>query len=98
VGLVPFLQARYLQLLQPGDLSLREGLIAEIGQRRAAPERHRLVEQPDGLCCRSGAKCVTALEDELLEFGYVKLRRENPQRIAGTGSNETSRGEDSPQS
>src|SRR5690348_16983595 len=35
VRLVPFLQASQLQFLQPGDLGLREGLVAEIGKRWA---------------------------------------------------------------
>ncbi len=42
----PLLQARQVQLLQPGDLGLRERLVTKIGQRRALPQRKRLVQRP----------------------------------------------------
>jgi hypothetical protein len=82
VRLVPFLQASQLQFLKPGDLGLREGLIAEIGQRRATPEQHRLVEQLDRLRGVSRGERIPSLEDELLELGGVELRREKPQQVA----------------
>ena len=37
------------ELLQPGDLGLREGLVAEVGEGRAAPERQRFAQ--GGRCC-----------------------------------------------
>ena len=42
VGLDALLQARQAQLLQPGDLGLRERLVAKIGQRRTLPQGERL--------------------------------------------------------
>ena len=36
------------QLLEPGDLGLRERLVGEVGQRRAAPERERALERGGG--------------------------------------------------
>jgi hypothetical protein len=70
-----------LHSLEPGDLGLREGLIAETGQRRETPEQHRLVEQLDRLRGVSGER-IPSLEDELLELGGVELRREKPQQVA----------------
>jgi hypothetical protein len=36
------------QVLEPGDLPLREGLVGELRQRRAAPQRQRLLERRNG--------------------------------------------------
>ena len=33
------------QLLEPLDLGLREGLVGEVGERRASPESERLAKQ-----------------------------------------------------
>ncbi len=41
VGLDPLLERDGAQLLEPGDLGLRERLVEEVGERRAAPERER---------------------------------------------------------
>ena len=45
VGLDPLLERRQPQLLEPFGLVPRERLVLELGQRRAAPERERLLEQ-----------------------------------------------------
>jgi hypothetical protein len=34
------------QLLQPRDLCLRERLVGDVGQRRSAPQRERVIEPP----------------------------------------------------
>ena len=44
VGLDALCQAVEARLLQAGDLGLGEGLVAEVGQRRAAPHRERLAQ------------------------------------------------------
>ena len=44
LGVDPLLEHRQLQLLEPRDLALREGLVAELLERRAAPEVKRVTE------------------------------------------------------
>ena len=44
VGLDPILDRDQPRLLEPGDLVLGERLIGEVGERRPAPERERLIE------------------------------------------------------
>ena len=48
VEIDPGLERNQTELLQAGDLALRERLVAKLGERRAAPERERLVEQLRG--------------------------------------------------
>ncbi|MBA3261287.1 MAG: hypothetical protein H0T69_02190 [Thermoleophilaceae bacterium] len=44
VGGDPILECRAAKLFQPADLGLRERLVAEIGERRAAPQRESTCE------------------------------------------------------
>ena len=63
------------KLLEPGDLSLCEGLVGEVRERGAAPEAERLVKQvgcPLGLVRRQRA---AAFLDESLEPLEVELTR-----------------------
>ena len=48
VGLDALLDDDGAQLLEPGDLRLRERLVDEVGERRAAPERERLAQRDLG--------------------------------------------------
>ena len=43
VVLDPPLEASETQLLEAGDLALREALVRELGERRPAPEQQRLL-------------------------------------------------------
>ena len=45
VGLDPLLERRQPQILEPAALDPRERLLAELGQRRAAPQPERLAQQ-----------------------------------------------------
>ena len=45
LGLDQLLERRDAQVVEPGDLALRERLVGEIRQRRAAPQRQRLLER-----------------------------------------------------
>ena len=45
IGLDPELERAHPQLLEPRDLRLRERLVREVPERRAAPERERLAKQ-----------------------------------------------------
>jgi hypothetical protein len=86
-----FLQAGQVQLLQPGDLGLREGLITEIGQRRAAPQRQRLVQHPGRLRRVALYDGIAAFADQPLELADVQFRREDPQRVARRRGDEPAR-------
>jgi hypothetical protein len=86
-----------LHSLDPGDLGLRERLIAETGQRRETPEQHRLVEQLDRLRGVSCGERIPFLEDELLELGGVELRREKPQQVARSRGDKAARRQHPPQ-
>ena len=48
IGLDPLLQRDRAQLLEPGDLRLRERLVEEVGERGATPERERLAQRALG--------------------------------------------------
>ena len=50
-GFDPFLEDGQVELLEPGDLLLRERVECELGQGRAAPERERLAQECRGLEC-----------------------------------------------
>ena len=44
IGVDPLLERRQPQLLETGDLGLRERLVGEVGERRPAPKRERLAQ------------------------------------------------------
>src|SRR5581483_10433189 len=69
VGFDPQLDRRRLQLLEPRDVRLRELLVGELGEGRAAPERERLVEQLG----RSGRRRGVCAGAERLEPRLVEL-------------------------
>ncbi len=57
IGLDPLLEHDRAELLEPGDLGLRERLVQEVRERGAAPEAERLAER--GSAAR-GSLCVRA--------------------------------------
>ena len=63
VGLDPLLERRQPELLEPAGLDPRERLLAELGQRRPAPEGERLAQQAR----RAAGVGVARLGDEPLE-------------------------------
>ena len=67
-----------VQLLQPADLPLRERLVGEVGERRAAPEGERLAEQ----CRPSVVRSVPRLRAQPLEPCEVDLSRIDAELIA----------------
>ena len=57
VGLDPFLDGGQAELLQAGDLLLRERVEGEVRERRAAPETQRLAEERRRLVrCAAGQR------------------------------------------
>ena len=75
VRLDAVLQRREAQLLESPDLVLRERLVGEVGERRPAPERQRLLEPRRG----GGRLFVPRLFDECLEARRVE--RIDAQRV-----------------
>jgi hypothetical protein len=81
-GLDALLERREPQVVEPRDLRLRERLVGEVGERRAAPECHRLVEhreRPLGVARRQG---TPALADQPLEPVRVERSRLQPELVA----------------
>ena len=80
------------QLLEPGDLSLRERVERDIGQRRPSPQPQRIVEQAPGGRSVAGQACRPRGLDQRLETPRVDrvgldrqaiARRHGLQRRAG---------------
>ena len=62
VGLDPLLQADQAQLLEPRDLGLGEGLVAEVGEGRPPPQRQGGPQHPrrlpgGWLACSASTAC-----------------------------------------
>ncbi len=69
LGFDPLLNRAEAQLLEAGDLALREGVVGEIGERAAAPERERVGEY-----CRSRLGLAPArLGANPLETGEIEV-------------------------
>ena len=81
VSLDPLLERLHLHLLEPHDLSLREGRKAEVGERRPAPERESLAQ----LLLRSfrlgGAQRSSSLFDKSAEPIEVELLRSDIEHV-----------------
>jgi hypothetical protein len=84
VGVDPLLERRQPQLLEPHDLGLRERLVGEVRERRAAPERERGA-QLVGRTRRLGPACLAA---QPLEDGEVELVPADVQHVAGRARGE----------
>ena len=80
VGVDAILDRRETELLQPGDLALRERLVPELGQRLPAPERERLAQAGRPLL---RIVALSRLRDQRLEPGQVDLAGRDLQQIAG---------------
>ena len=74
------LDRRETELLEPGDLALRECLASQLGQRLPAPERKRLAQAGRPL---ARIVALSRLRDQRLEPGDVDLAGRDPQEIAG---------------
>src|SRR4051812_19562301 len=75
VGLDPVLRRREAQLLETGDLGLRERLVQEVGEGGAAPERERRVEGAAGSAELARLEGRPALTCQLLEAHDVERVR-----------------------
>jgi hypothetical protein len=84
VGVDALLERREPQLLQPGDLRLRERLVGQVGERRPAPQAERLAQHPRG---RAGIGAA-GLGDQRLEARRVELRRVEAEHVARRAGDE----------
>ncbi len=78
--LEPLLQAAQTKLLEPRQLGLGEVGVAEISERRAAPERERPVECREG-CFRIVAQARTSLGEQGGKAVGVELARSDSERV-----------------
>ena len=78
VGVDPILQRRQPQLLQTGDLALRERLAPQIGQRLPPPQRQRITQPGRAI---TGILARTRPLDQQLKPRHVDLIRRRAQQI-----------------
>ena len=74
----PPLERVEAEVLEPGRLGLREGVVAEVGERRAAPQLERGGERGHR---RGRVACVRRLVDHALEARAVELAGTDPQDV-----------------
>src|SRR5579863_8846726 len=86
VGVDPFLKRRKTQLLETADRVLRERLVAELRERRPAPQRKRLAKLRGGLRRLSRI----ALVDEELEPVQVELVTPDTHEVPGRARDDRS--------
>jgi hypothetical protein len=79
VGVDALLERGEPQLVQPCDLGLRERLVGEVGERRAAPQRERLAQ----LLGRAGGLRPARLAAQPLEQREVQLVALHVEHVAG---------------
>src|SRR4029079_16301903 len=88
VGVDPILDRRDVQLLQPGNLGLREALVREVAQGCAAPERKRVAELLGRLLVLAGRERCAATRETVLEPVAIQLVRLDPERVGGPDGTE----------
>ena len=81
IGFDPVLDDAGPQVLQPGDLHLRERLIAEIGQRGATPQGQRLAEVRRRLLGRVRRQRLPPLPGQALEPVHIDMLVLDPQQV-----------------
>ena len=82
IGLDPVLERRDVELVEPGDLVLREALVREIRQRRPSPEREGAPQLLGRLPGLAGRERGSSLGQTAFEAVAVELVRLDPKRIA----------------
>ena len=70
------------KIIQTGDLPLREGLVCELSQRRAAPERQRPLERQNSARREAAPQLAATLGHEPLEAVRVEAVRIDRQLVA----------------
>ena len=70
------------QLLEPGDLALRERLVGEVRQRRAAPQRQRLLQRRGGALGAARRPARSAPRRRAARSGARRGARDRAQLVA----------------
>ena len=83
VRLDPLLERDYPQLLEPRDLRLRERLVREVGESRAAPERESVGQHGARGRGIAQAEQLATVADELREAVDVDVRELELEDVAG---------------
>ncbi len=81
VGFDPLLESCQAQLLETCDLPLREGLVREVGERRATPERERRAQRLGGSRGLSSGEKLSTINQQALEPGEVEFLGLEPERV-----------------
>ena len=82
VGLDPFLDGGQAELLEAGDLLLRERVEAEVGERRSAPEIQRLAEERRRLVRFAAGERRPRPGEKRREAVRVELSVLDPENVA----------------
>jgi hypothetical protein len=82
VGVDPRLDRGHAQLLEPGDLRLRERLVREVRQRPAAPQRQGVAQVQGRLLRRAAVERPAALREVAFEAVAIELARRDAERVA----------------
>ena len=80
------------QLVQARDLGLGEGLVGDVGQRRAAPERERALQRVGSLVEAARVQVAAALGDEPLEATRVQMLRIDLEAVAALARDQSALG------
>ena len=83
VGLDPPCGSHETELLEPVDVRLRERLVAEVGERRTAPQTKGLTEQSGGLGRLPVSEGLAALAGQTLEARCVHGLRGDLEDVPG---------------
>ena len=81
IGVDPILERGGAQLLQTGDVRLRERLVAQVGERRASPEAEGIAQNVRGALRVTGSKPASRRGDALHEHIGVQLTRLDPEEV-----------------
>jgi hypothetical protein len=82
LGIVQLLEGGQSQILEPRGLAPGEGLVAQVGERRAAPKGQGRLERGDGPPGAISGELAAALGDQSLEAMRVEPLGVEPQHIA----------------
>jgi hypothetical protein len=82
LGLDQLLERGDLQVIETGDLALREWLIGQLLQRRTAPQRQRPLERQDGPLRMTAGQLTPPFGRQPLEAVRVEALGIEPQLVA----------------
>src|SRR5439155_27335144 len=82
VGLDPFLERIQTQFVEPSRRRAGEGLVAELRERRSAPQRQRPAQELCAFCRRGRLAGSLGQRLESAEVGFLPARSEDVARRA----------------